>query len=384
MDRKEDTGASGSGSFSQSQDRSSVDLEVSNHDFFVAGSSSTTLLKTDQSTNVEIKDSNIHIIGGKSMLTEGEGATTIIRDSVIKIEWRTHNDSSPSLPALTETPLQALSNAKFDPVYEGNSSSPDAAPPHPSPSFVATGTPVQPLPDTAIAPVYKANSPGFFQQVTKKLFGGVRRFIDYFNWRTWKQTTVNVTESYKDQNLEEPEFEVNPKLNKVTGFYRGQMAPDVTEYRKEQEFAVTEANENIVEVISPNELVQQLCEEGCRCVGLVGQAGGGKTTMMKRTARGVLVANELDNESKAKLGLFARLFRKQKNGFKFVHHLNFRDLLVSFGLTPEEALTPCTLLFGNFAPNLSDQTLKRDINGFSNTNQKQFSSLMAWIRLHGI
>nr|XP_039264096.1 NLR family CARD domain-containing protein 3-like [Styela clava] len=324
MERNEDVEASASGSSSQSPDQSSVDLEVRNHDLFVAGSSSAAILKTDQSTNVEIKDSNIHIIGDEAMITKGQVATTNVYGNVNIFSGKEHTDAAPSS------------------------------------SSVPTGTPIQPLPDTstAIAPVYKGNSPGFFQRLTEKLFGGARSFIDYFNRRTWEQTAVNVTESYKEQNLEEPEFEVNPKLIKVTGFYRGQMAPDVTEYRKEQEFAVTEANENIGEVISPNELVQQLCEGGDRCVGLVGQAGGGKTTMMKRTARGVLVANELDNESKAKMGWLARLFRKQKNGFKFVHHLNFRDLLVSYGLTPEEALTPCTLLFGKFAPNLSNQTLR--------------------------
>ncbi|XP_077972295.1 uncharacterized protein LOC120339924 isoform X2 [Styela clava] len=317
--------SSGLSSHMQSREQRNVNIKISNEDVLVAGSA--TYLQAEQDANVDIASSNIHMTAGEATITKGQGATTHFHGPVnIQIE---HTDAAPSQPSTSSVP---------------------------------TGTPVQPLSDTgtAIAPVYRGISPakGFFQQVTEKLFGGVRSFIDYFNWRTWKQTTVNVTESYKDQNLEEPEFEVNPKLNKVTGFYRGQMAPDITEYRKEQEFAVTQANENIGEVISPNELVQQLCEEGCRCVGLVGQAGGGKSTMMKRTARGVLVANELDNESKAKLGLFARLFKKQKNGFKFVHHLNFRDLLVSYGLTPEEALTPCTLLFGNFAPNLSDQTIR--------------------------
>nr|XP_039254005.1 uncharacterized protein LOC120331046 [Styela clava] len=323
MDRKEDTGASASTSSSESADRSSVDLQVRNQELLVAGSA--VLFQAEKNMKADIASSNVNMIAAEAAIVKGRVAIANFYGNV---------------------------NINIDHT--------DAAPSHPSTPSVPTGTPVQPLPETgpAIAPVYKGNPPGFFQQVTKKLFGGVRSFIDYFNWRTWKQTTVNVTESYKDQNLEEPEFEVNPKLNKVTGFYRGQMAPDVTEYRKEKEFAVTQANENIGEVISPNELVQQLCGEGCRCVGLVGQAGGGKSTMMKRTARGVLVANELDNESKAKMGLFARLFRKQKNGFKFVHHLNFRDLLVSYGLTPEEALTPCTLLFGNFAPNLSDQTVR--------------------------
>nr|XP_039262564.1 uncharacterized protein LOC120338713 isoform X1 [Styela clava] len=327
MKKKGYSSSSGLSTHIQSKKQRTRNLKISNEDVLVAGSA--TYLQAEQDANVDIASSNIHMTADEATITKGQGATTNVYGNVN--------------------------------IYRGKEPK-DAAPSQPSTSSVPTGTPVQPLSDTgtAIAPVYKGISPakGFFQQVTEKLFGGVRSFIDYFNWRTWKQTTVNVTESYKEQNLEEPEFEVNPKLNKVTGFYRGQMAPDVTEYRKEKEFAVTEANENIVEVISPNELVQQLCEEGCRCVGLVGQAGGGKTTMMKRTARGVLVANELDNESKAKLGLFARLFKKQKNGFKFVHHLNFRDLLVSYGLTPEEALTPCTLLFGNFAPNLSGQTLR--------------------------
>nr|XP_039258108.1 uncharacterized protein LOC120334672 [Styela clava] len=329
MDRNEDDGASGSESHSQSSDQSSADLEIRNHDCRVVGSA--TLLQTEQSITASIATSNVHMASRETTITKGQVATTIFEGPVtIKVE------------------------------------NTDAASSQPSTSSIPTGKPAQPLSDTgtAIAPVYKGNSPGVIRQAIGKLFGGliVRRFIDYFNGRTGKQTEVNVTESYKDHDLEEPEFEVNPKLNKVTGFYSGQIAPDITEYRREQEFAVTNTNENIgkVEVISPKNLVKQLCGEGCRCVGLVGQAGGGKTTTMKRTAQGVLVANGLDNESNAKMGLFARLFREQKSRFKFVHYLNFRDLYVSRGLTPEDALDPCELLFGKFAPisDIYDQTVR--------------------------
>ncbi|XP_077971977.1 uncharacterized protein LOC120331085 [Styela clava] len=323
MKKKGISSSSGLSSHMQSREQRNVNLKISNEDVLVAGSA--TYLQAEQDANVEIASSNIHMTAGEATITKGKGATTHFHGPVnINIE---NTDSAFLHPSTSSVPIHQPSPvaATFVTVYE-----------------------------------VEAPSPGPLKQAKEKLFRGrnERSFIDYFNERTWNETAVNIIENYKEQNLDEPDFEVNPQLKQANGFFSGEMAPKTTEYRKEQEFAVTEANENIGEVISPNELVQQLCEEGCRCVGLVGQAGGGKSTMMKRTARGVLVANELDNESKAKIGLFARLFKKQKNGFKFVHHLNFRDFLVSYGLTPEEALTPCTLLFGNFAPNLSKQTLR--------------------------
>ncbi|XP_077972304.1 uncharacterized protein LOC144427273 isoform X3 [Styela clava] len=202
MKKKGISSSSGLSSHMQSREQRNVNLKISNEDVLVAGSA--TYLQAEQDANVDIASSNIYMTAGEATITKGQGAITHFHGPVnIQIE---HTDAAPSQPSTSSVP---------------------------------TGTPVQPLSDTgtAIAPVYKgiSSTKGFFQQVTEKLFGGVRSFIDYFNWRTWKQTTVNVTESYKDQNLEEPEFEVNPKLNKVTGFYRGQMAPDVTEYRKEQD-----------------------------------------------------------------------------------------------------------------------------------------------------
>nr|XP_039262306.1 uncharacterized protein LOC120338386 isoform X2 [Styela clava] len=199
-------------------------------------------------------------------------------------------------------------------------------------------------PNTAADPVYKVDPTpsGILGKVSRKIHKGrrVRKFIDYFNKRSWKETEVKVAENYK--KLNEPDFEVHPKLKKVSYFYEGQMA---AEYKKEKEFAVTERSEEIGEVTTMNELVQQLSNGSCKYIAITGQAGSGKTTIMKRMSRRVVVANDLVKEARKAKGTFS----KEKCKFKFVHHFGFKDMPVSYAARPEEALSPCDLLFGKIA-----------------------------------
>ncbi|XP_077973038.1 uncharacterized protein LOC120338386 isoform X2 [Styela clava] len=199
-------------------------------------------------------------------------------------------------------------------------------------------------PNTAADPVYKVDPTpsGILGKVSRKIHKGrrVRKFIDYFNKRSWKETEVKVAENYK--KLNEPDFEVHPKLKKVSYFYEGQMA---AEYKKEKEFAVTERSEEIGEVTTMNELVQQLSNGSCKYIAITGQAGSGKTTIMKRMSRRVVVANDLVKEARKAKGTFS----KEKCKFKFVHHFGFKDMPVSYAARPEEAISPCDLLFGKIA-----------------------------------
>ncbi|XP_077969617.1 NACHT, LRR and PYD domains-containing protein 3-like isoform X1 [Styela clava] len=173
----------------------------------------------------------------------------------------------------------------------------------------------------------------------------VKKFIKYFNKRTWKETEVKIAENYK--KLNEPDFEVHPKLKKVPNFYEGQMA---AEYKKEKGFAVTEGSEEIGQLITMNKLSEQLSDESCNYIAITGQAGSGKTTIMKRVSRSVVVANELVKKARKAKGTFSQLLRKKKRQFRFVHHFGFKDMPVSNATRPEEALSPCDLLFGKIAP----------------------------------
>uniref|UniRef100_UPI0019395C19 uncharacterized protein LOC120331714 n=1 Tax=Styela clava TaxID=7725 RepID=UPI0019395C19 len=206
-------------------------------------------------------------------------------------------------------------------------------------------------PKTAPDPVYKGDPTpsGVLEKVSRKIHKGrrVRKFIKYFNKRTWKETEVKVAENYK--KLNEPDFEVHPKLKKVPNFYGGQMAD---EYKKEKEFAVTEGSEEIGEVMTINELIKQLDDESCKYIAIAGQAGSGKTTIMKRVSRSVAVANDLVKEARKVKGTFSKLFSRKRRQFKFVHHFGFKDMPVSYATRPEEALSPCDLLFGKIAPGL--------------------------------
>ncbi|XP_077968727.1 NACHT, LRR and PYD domains-containing protein 1a allele 5-like [Styela clava] len=196
---------------------------------------------------------------------------------------------------------------------------------------------------------------GVLEKVSRLIHKGrrVRKFIDYFNKRTWEETEVKVAENYK--KLNEPDFEVHPQLKKVPNFFGGQMAD---EYKKEKEFAVTEGSEEIGEGITINELVEQLSNESCKYIAIAGQAGSGKTTIMKRMSRSVVVANDLVKEARKAEGTFRQLFFRKKRQFRFVHHFGFKDMSVSYATRPEEALSPCDLLFGKIAPGFQNLELE--------------------------
>ncbi|XP_039258506.2 uncharacterized protein LOC120335072 [Styela clava] len=122
------------------------------------------------------------------------------------------------------------------------------------------------------------------------------------------------------------------------------------EYKKEKGFAVTEGSEEIGQLITMNKLSEQISDESCNYIAITGQAGSGKTTIMKRVSRSVVVANELVKKARRAKGTFSQLFRRKKRQFRFVHHFGFKDMPVSNATRPEKALSPCDLLFGKIAP----------------------------------
>ncbi|XP_077969743.1 uncharacterized protein LOC120341408 isoform X2 [Styela clava] len=297
---------SGSASRLQSRERRNVDLEYSNQDLLVEGSAS--LLQTEEPTNVEIKDSNINIMGGEGMITKGEGATTIIRDSFINIGERSRDGTTTAQRKNEFADARLASNELPCPVYE-------------------------------VTPPPSGNH--------------ARKFINYFNNRTLEQTRVNITENYKEAKLIEPDFEVNPQIRKVPDFYRGEMAPKVTEYKIETEFTVKKSD--IGEPISLDVLVGHLSNKEYRYIAILGQAGSGKSTIMKRLARILLVANKLVKQVQISEGLRIRLFGNTGRPFKFIHHLNIKDIPFLRGNKAEEAISPCELLFGKIAFGLATQ-----------------------------
>nr|XP_039258593.1 uncharacterized protein LOC120335173 [Styela clava] len=214
-------------------------------------------------------------------------------------------------------------------------------------------------PNTAPDPVYKGDPlpppSGVLDKVSRRINKGqrVKKFIDFFNKRTWEETEVKIAENYK--KLNEPDFEVHPKLKKVPNFYEGQMAK---EYNKEKGFAVTEGSEKIGQLITMNKLSEQLSDESCKYIAITGQAGSGKTTIMKRVSRSVVVANELVKKARKAKGTVSQLFRKKKRQFRFVHHFGFKDMPVSYATRPEDALSPCDLLFGKIAPGFKNLELE--------------------------
>nr|XP_039256309.1 uncharacterized protein LOC120333023 [Styela clava] len=313
---------SGSASRLQIRERRNVDLEYSNQDLLVAGSAS--LLQTEEPTNVEINESNIHIMGGEGMITKGEGATTIIRDSVIIIGERSRDGATTAQRKNEFADARLASNDLPCPVYE-------ETPPR--------------LGVLLLQLVQRATRKG----------NRARKFINYFNNRTWEQTKVKITENYKEAKLKEPDFEVNPQIRKVPRFYRGEMAPKVTEYTLETGFTVRATDNKVGEIISLDVLVEHLSNKEYRYIAILGQAGSGKSTIMKRLARSLLAANKLVKQAQISEGLRNRLFGNTGRRFKFIHHLNIKDILFLPGNRAEEAISPCELLFGKLAFGLATQ-----------------------------
>nr|XP_039258628.1 uncharacterized protein LOC120335211 [Styela clava] len=311
---------SGSASRLQSRERRNIDLGYSNQDLLVAGSAS--LLQTEKPTNIEIKESNINIIGGEGMITKGEGATTIIRDSVIIVGERSRDGATTAQRKNEFADARLASNDLPCPVYE-------ETPPR--------------LGVLLLQLVRRATRKG----------NHARKFINHFNNRTWEQTKVNITENYKEAKLNEPDFEVNPQIRKVPDFYRGEMAPKVTEYKIETEFTVKKSD--IGEPISLDVFVEYLSNKEYRYIVILGHAGSGKSTIMKRLARSLIVANKLVEQAQISEGLRIRLFGSTGRRFKFIHHLNIKDIPFLQGNKAEEAISPCELLFGKTAFGLATQ-----------------------------
>nr|XP_039258510.1 uncharacterized protein LOC120335076 [Styela clava] len=310
----------GSASRLQSRERRNVDLEYSNQDLLVAGSAS--LLRTEEPTNIEIKESNINIIGGEGMITKGEGAKTIIRDSVVNIGERSRDGATTAQRKNEFADARLASNDLPCPVYE-------ETPPR----------------------------LGVLQRVRRatRKRNRARKFINYFNNRTWEQTKVKITENYEEAKLKEPDFEVNPQIRKVPRFYRGEMAPKVTEYILETGFTVRATDKKVGEIISLDVLVEHLSNKEYRYIAILGQAGSGKSTIMKRLARSLLVANKLVEQAQISEGSMVWLFGNTGRRFKFIHHLNIKDILFLPGNRAEEAISPCELLFGKLAFGLATQ-----------------------------
>ncbi|XP_077969750.1 uncharacterized protein LOC120335211 isoform X1 [Styela clava] len=335
---------SGSASRLQIRERRNVDLEYSNQDLLVAGSAS--LLQTEEPTNVEINESNIHIMGGEGMITKGEGATTIIRDSVIIIGERSRDGATTAQRRNEFADARLASNDLPCPVYEVTPPPLGVLQPAQRSTHRGSASPLQSRERRNVDLEYS-------NQDLLVAGNHARKFINYFNNRTWEQTEVNITENYKEAKLNEPDFEVNPQIRKVPGFYRGEMAPKVTEFKVEMEFTVIKSD--IGEPISLDVLVGHLSNKKYRYIAILGQAGSGKSTIMKRLARSLLVANKLVEQAQISEGLRIRLFGSTGRRFKFIHHLNIKDIPFLQGNKAEEAISPCELLFGKLAFGLATQ-----------------------------
>nr|XP_039264293.1 uncharacterized protein LOC120340106 [Styela clava] len=208
---------------------------------------------------------------------------------------------------------------------------------------------------------------GNVKKAKRKRRKHAKKFINYFNKRTLEQTKVKITEDYKELNLNEPDFEVNPQLREVPLFYRGGMAPKTRQYNIETGFTVKANEEKVGKPISQNELIEQLGNKKYRYIAILGQAGGGKSTSMKRLARTLHIINKLGEEAQADEAL------QLEHRFEFIHHLNIKDIPVLKGTTRDEAISPCELLFGKEASGLSPQELEE---GYERLQQNQSKSIL--------
>lgn len=180
-----------------------------------------------------------------------------------------------------------------------------------------------------------------------------KEFQESVRNRSIIETRGGVTDSYREHSLTEPEKEFYPKLKRID-FYKGKWLQRGEEYVKEAVFSVGEIDQRTLDGISKDEILH--FSDNQRYKAIVGQAGSGKTTLMKRLARDVI---------KGKLLI--------KNGNKepfqpgVVHYLNIRDIPV----TGEEmkTITPCDLLFSKVMANVKKCTITHGFEWLQTTNE---------------
>nr|XP_039263689.1 uncharacterized protein LOC120339593 [Styela clava] len=263
---------------------------------------SATYLKAKKSAkvNVDIDSSNIYMDAGKATLTKAKVATTIFHAPVnINIEHT-------ATPPTAEQQHQVQNDAP------------------------------------------SAESKKKKKEISYSSGEHTTEFIDHFYERTANKTKVNITENYRAQKLNEPDFEVNPQLREVPDFYRGEMAPKVTEYNIEPGFSVKKSEEKYGELISLDELVEQLRSKKYRYTAMIGQAGSGKTTMTKRLAGRLQIADKAPADEKL----------KPERRFEFFHHLEIKNIPIFNGTTEDDKISPHELLFGKIEPVLAEPAVE--------------------------
>ncbi|XP_077974073.1 uncharacterized protein LOC144429750 [Styela clava] len=175
----------------------------------------------------------------------------------------------------------------------------------------------------------------------------VSTFIKVINERSKKISVNYVTESFKQQKLTEPEFQVNPRIKELTQFYIGEMVPKQKEYRKEIGFCAAENNSD-GSFITLDQLIKSFQNRQNRHVVIVGQAGSGKTTMIKRLIRQVIDENVLCEDMYTQ-------YKKRKlvKQFYLVHFVNVRDI------KNIDCITARQLLFDKIVSDLTKEKTKK-------------------------
>lgn len=169
--------------------------------------------------------------------------------------------------------------------------------------------------------------------------------------RTRQQIKGGVTSSYRRQRLIEPTQEFTPQM-KVIDFYGGCLAKGSrrVEYVKEEAFTSKYSKSKEGDYGNMEEI---LCfKDDERKKMIVGQAGSGKTTLMKRIARGILDKGWTTFKSDCSYPV------------SFVHFLRIRDIPVC------EAITPGELLFGKVMSDVSDKALEQGFQWLCKNQRK--------------
>nr|XP_039248042.1 uncharacterized protein LOC120325928 [Styela clava] len=180
--------------------------------------------------------------------------------------------------------------------------------------------------------------------------GRSRKYASEFkkvvNQRTSRESTCKVTESFAEQNLNEPACEVNPQIEELKKFYIGEMEQKKNQYRRGTNFDVTSEASSEGEYVSLKDMYKSFNNIENRHVVLVGHAGSGKTVFTKRLIQYTLKAS----------GLCEKWYRKsiifRKGRFKLIHFINIRDIRVSGSISPRE------LLFDNIVTDLMSDKIK--------------------------